>query len=67
MQSCRGFGLRRRSPAMRVVRSGRTLRYGTVYALQKADCDLYRALERAADFDTGERHGVRPEHARPCT
>lgn len=40
------------------VRSGRTLRYGTVYALQKADCDLYRALERAPDFDTGARIAV---------
>lgn len=35
------------------VRLARTLRYGTVYALQKSDADLYRALERASSFDAG--------------
>ena len=35
------------------VRQGRTLRYGTVYALERADADLFRALERCQTFDGG--------------
>lgn len=35
------------------VRQGRTLRYGTVYALERADIDLFRALEKCQTFDGG--------------
>lgn len=40
------------------VRSARTLRYGTVYALQKADCDLNSVLDRAPDMEAGARIAV---------
>ena len=35
------------------MRHGRTLRYGTVYALLRADMDLFRALENCQSFDGG--------------
>ena len=35
------------------VRQGRTLRYGTVYALDRADLDLLRVLDRCRTFDGG--------------
>jgi len=35
------------------IRHARTLRYGTIYSLEKADVDLFRALERCQSFDGG--------------
>ena len=52
MASKAGFGVRIHSVAIfSGVRPGRTLHYGAAYAMERADCDLYRFLKRAVSSD----------------
>lgn len=53
------FGVRVHSIAsFHGVTDGRTLRYGTVYALDRANLDLFRYLEKYKTFEAGALAGV---------
>lgn len=47
-----GFGVRVHSVAIfRGLRPDHALHYGAVYAMERADCDLYRFLQKARSYD----------------